>query len=409
MSKTIYDSIHGSMNISKLAQHIINNKIFNRLRNLKQLGLTYLVFPNAVHTRFEHSLGTYHLTNKFLNNIKSNTDKLELDKLEINDKKVELNDRLIELISIGGLCHDLGHGPFSHVFDDVYIKMNISDNNPNNHHEYRSCKLLELIYNDDEYIRKEISSEELEFIFTLINPDKNMHKGWAYQLISNNLNSLDVDKYDYLTRDSKMLGIPISFNLDRVLNNAKIIDNNICYSKNIDVDIINLFQSRHYLHRKVYLHKITVAADFMMNELLKDNENILRIRESLIDLNKFIRLTDDYVMIMCEMFGNKDVIDRYIKHDFYKLVSSYTSKDKYDNFDDFDDNKDGRISRKYKSNEYIIGRFKIGYISGNKKNPLDDIYLYKSKNNDVILLKDSNTTILIPENYQEYITMIYLK
>jgi hypothetical protein len=62
-----------------------------------------------------------------------------------------------------------------------------------------------------------------------------------------------------------------------------------------------------------------------------------------------------------------------------------------------------------KSDEYIIGRFKIGYISGNKKNPLDDIYLYKSKNNDVILLRDSNTTILIPENYQEYITMIYLK
>jgi HD superfamily phosphohydrolase len=407
MSKTIYDSIHGSMNISELALHIINTNIFNRLRNLKQLGLTYLVFPNAVHTRFEHSIGTYHLTKKFIYNIKNNSDKEELEKLYINDKKVELDDKLIELIAIAGLCHDLGHGPFSHVFDDVYIKINIKDDNPNNHHEQRSCGLFKMIYERDEYIRNKISKEELEFINTLIDPDENMHKGWVYQIISNNINSLDVDKFDYLSRDSKVLGIPISFNLDRLINNAKIIDNNICYSKNIDSDIINLFQSRHYLHRKVYLHKTTVAADFMMSEMMKNNEDILKIRERLNDLNKFIELTDEYVIMLINMFGNKDIIDKFISHNFYKLVTSYTSKYKYDDFED--NNIDGKISNEYKSDKYIIGRFKIGYISGNKKNPLDDIYLYNNKNNNIKLLKDTNTTILIPDNYQEYITMIFLK
>ena len=417
--KMIYDSIYGSMKISKLAQLIINTHIFHRLRNLKQLGLCYFVFPNAIHTRFEHSIGTYHLTKIFLKNLKNNSDKSELDKLTINNKIVVLDDKLIELISIGGLCHDLGHGPFSHVFDDVYIKNSINDNNhdnnPNNNHEYRSCKLLEMIYNESEEIKRYISTDELKFIFTLIDPDKNINNGWVYQIISNNLNSIDVDKFDYLTRDSKMLGIPISFNIDRLMNNSKIINNNICYSKNIDSDIINLFQSRHYLHRKVYLHKVTVAADFMMSELLKNNDKLLEIRESLYDLNKFIKLTDDYIMVMLELLrikSNQIILDRFKKHQFYKLVASYTSKTNYIKFDNKQDKQDDNqelIPNKYQTSDYIICNFKIGYISGNKKNPLDYVYLYDNKTNKIKLLKDSNTTTLIPYNYQEYITMIFYK
>ena len=93
---------------------------------------------------------------------------------------------------------------------------------------------------------------------------------------------------------------------------------------------------------------------------------------------------------------------------------SYTSKNDCVNFesnnrDNINDDNNELIPIKYKTDDYIICRFKIGYISGNKKNPLDYVYLYNNKNNNIKLLKDSNTTTLIPYNYQEYITMIFFR
>ena len=110
MSKIIFDIIHGFIEIDELALSIIDKPEFQRLKNIKQLGVVHHVFPSATHTRFEHSLGVYYLAGELLVNLKNNQPEINLSKREI------------QLVKIAGLCHDLGHGPFSHLIDNYILK-----------------------------------------------------------------------------------------------------------------------------------------------------------------------------------------------------------------------------------------------------------------------------------------------
>ena len=113
MSKQIYDPVHGFITITPLMQNITDTPEFQRLRDIRQLGACNYVFPTATHSRFEHSIGVAHLGKEFLNRLVINSwgDKQPL--------KVEENDYL--MVELAGLCHDLGHGPFSHLFDSFVL------------------------------------------------------------------------------------------------------------------------------------------------------------------------------------------------------------------------------------------------------------------------------------------------
>ena len=127
--KIINDTIHGQINMSSTAIKIIDTPEFQRLRDIRQLGACNYVFPTATHSRFEHSIGVAHLGKEFLNRLVINSwgDKQPL--------KVEENDYL--MVELAGLCHDLGHGPFSHLFDDLLPE--------EKNHEYRSGELFKLM------------------------------------------------------------------------------------------------------------------------------------------------------------------------------------------------------------------------------------------------------------------------
>ena len=108
-SKIIMDPIHGLMQLDGLFAEIVDTPQFQRLRDLKQLGSAYFIFPGASHNRFEHSLGVAQLSKIWAN--KFRTDQPELG----------CTERQVDLVGLAGLCHDLGHGPFSHVFDNEFI------------------------------------------------------------------------------------------------------------------------------------------------------------------------------------------------------------------------------------------------------------------------------------------------
>jgi len=423
--KNINDSIHGMISISKAATLIIDHPIFQRLRNLKQLGACLYVFPNAVHTRFEHSLGTYYLSKKILNSIKINSSTIDLIKplMEIKNlesyfkrvDRIDLDDYIIELISIAGLCHDLGHGPYSHMFDDIFVpelqkKYKGTDFGPNILHENRSTELLKIIVQETELLQNTISDEEIDFICDLINPDKNIHKGYIYQIVSNSLNSLDVDKFDYLTRDSTTLGINISFQAGRLINNAKVINNIIMYPKQLISDIINLFNTRHSMHRTVYGHKGVISIDYMLQDLMLKLDDYMLYLELITDMKKFVDFTD--YDVICDAKHNKTnpeiktILDKILSHQLYPLVFSTTIQktDKEYKLEDF-------LTEEMLENksQYILHQSNIGYISGNKCNPLENIFLYSSKNDDVVKLLDSDLTKLMPNNFQETIIMIFYK
>ena len=105
----IYDNIHGYISIDPIAKSIIDTPVFQRLRSIHQTGVLYLVYPTAVHSRFEHSIGTYYLAKQMITCLAN--------------KQPELNitPDIIMMVSIAGLCHDLGHLMFSHLFDDYFL------------------------------------------------------------------------------------------------------------------------------------------------------------------------------------------------------------------------------------------------------------------------------------------------
>ena len=111
-TRTIYDPIHGHISLDGIEWDIINTLHFQRLRNLKQLGNCHYVYLGATHSRFEHSIGVSYLSNRLYKQLLKNDS-------EINSNEYE---RYLTPITIAGLCHDLGHGPFSHLFDRKVIK-----------------------------------------------------------------------------------------------------------------------------------------------------------------------------------------------------------------------------------------------------------------------------------------------
>ena len=139
-SKLIQDAVHGFIRLTPMAIKIIDTPEFQRLRDIKQLGMCHYVFPTAIHSRFEHSIGVYHLAGALLNNLKQRYSSLEFDVPGLG--KQRLSNLLIELIKVAGLCHDIGHGPGSHVFDDLIMK---ESTHPNKTHEVRSGLIIEKI------------------------------------------------------------------------------------------------------------------------------------------------------------------------------------------------------------------------------------------------------------------------
>jgi HD superfamily phosphohydrolase len=233
------DSLYGIIPLSYAAHNIINSNEFNRLKHLKQLGTCHLKFPTATHTRYEHSIGTYHLTDIFLDNVFQNSDNREiidgLNKIpELTNYDKEDNNhinKIKEMVKIAGLCHDLGHGPYSHLFDDQFLKTRL--HNEYSHHEFRSCNILNSIIKKNNNINSYFSDNDIKFMSDIIDPKIDINDGFIYQIVSNKVNGIDVDKFDYLTRDYYYLEILNNFNYKEIIHTPKVINNNICYPKSV--------------------------------------------------------------------------------------------------------------------------------------------------------------------------------
>ncbi|KAK2723568.1 hypothetical protein QYM36_002047, partial [Artemia franciscana] len=204
---------------------IIDTPQFQRLRNIKQLGGTYWVFPSSSHNRFEHSLGVCYLGGEMLEKIRS------------RQPELGITDSDILCVQIAGLCHDLGHGPFSHLWEHF-----MENANPEAvwKHEECSIKMLDFLIKKNEledlFHKNDITSRDLIFIKELIvGPDSNIGDDWPYkgrdsdkaflyEIIANKRNGVDVDKWDYFLRDAHALGLRTSFGYERLLQFVRVID-----------------------------------------------------------------------------------------------------------------------------------------------------------------------------------------
>jgi len=303
MSRLFKDSIHGSITVSDLAIKFIDTPEFQRLRRIKQLSTSYLVFPTADHTRFEHSIGVYHLTGKLLRNL-----------------NVEINKRLIEIIKIAGLCHDIGHMAFSHTFD-YYIIPSLKNANLLNHHEERSIILIKYII---QKYKINITQEEINIIEHVINGIKyKNYPDYLFEVVCNNRNGLDVDKFDYLLRDTYNINYFKPFDVNYIFKNTKVLNNHLCYNIDIHHIIYNIFNVRYSLHQELYQDDKVLLCEMMVRDLFLNNLN-----DKLLDLEnchkdmKWTKITDDIIYYL----DNQELLNKIHTRDLYK-------KGTKDNFD----------------------------------------------------------------------------
>lgn len=424
--KIFHDCVHGDIFVSLFAKRVIGSRIFQRLRHISQLGVCSYVFHNAVHNRFGHSIGTYYLAGRILESIKNNTgpDEIKngLEDIEqlnyyFNGKIPELDSYLIEMVKISALCHDIGHGPFSHIFDKTFESL-IPDCKYTEHEE-RSIFLLERIIKEDDLLSSLVSDDDIYFMKSIIKPSKSC-KGFIYQIVANKLNNLDVDKYDYIYRDSYTLNIQMSFNFRSIVENAKIINGIVCYPETAITDIYNLFQTRHYFYRNIYCTKRVVCYDIVMDKILIELDKILNIKKCLEDFENlfddFIHLTDSYIL------GFPSFLRRFPPEGidtkpFINLVKRMTQRI-HPKFIGMVNTTKALKSKELKSlipggDNLILRQIKVGFVGGNGPNPLDNVYLYKvregssGKYSISEKLKKDDISLLVSNNYQEYMNMFF--
>ncbi len=238
--KKIYDEVHGYIELDEIALKLIELDVFQRLRRIKQLGVTFYVYPGAVHTRFSHSLGVYHIMKKL-------AERLSMEGYVARDD--------IPLLEAAALLHDIGHLPYSHALEMFYLKIGGSSFG----HEDLS---REIIVNDGE-VGEALSSVGIDRQEVASIIDGRHREPLYNQLMSSDL---DVDRMDYLVRDSLHTGVTYgSIDLDRLLETITVDpEGNIAVRDKGLIAAENFYLARLHMYRGVYYHKTSLGYELLL-------------------------------------------------------------------------------------------------------------------------------------------------
>lgn len=234
--KIVNDPVHGFIEIPRgIILDLIDSQPFQRLRRIKQLGQSSLVYPGAVHTRFNHALGAMHLMRQTLDVLRR--------------KEVPISDEEYEAALIAILLHDIGHGPFSHALERVIIR--------NLHHEDMSLALMHLLNAQ--------FGGKLSLAITIF--EGNYPRHFLHQLVSS---QLDMDRMDYLIRDSFFTGVVEGVvGIDRIIKTLNVYDGKLVGESKGIYSFEKFIVARRIMYWQVYLHKAAMSAERMMVKILQ--------------------------------------------------------------------------------------------------------------------------------------------
>lgn len=392
---TIFDPVHREYELGPEIIDIINSVEFQRLRRLKQLATAHWVWLGATHTRFEHSISVAYLAGRMASHLQK--------------KQPELNitERQILLVQLAGLLHDVGHGPFSHLFDDVFLKNTTS---PMAHHEHRSVAIVARLLTHSAF---EYSAEEIAFVQSLIAPAKGQ-EGFLYHIVANQVNHLDVDKMEYIKRDARACGLSQGgFDTDtmRIINAARVIDGCICYHHKVYEDIYNLFQTRYRLHTTVYRHSAVVAIHYMVSDALRFSG--LPIEESIQDLDRFLQYDDTILDAIRrskseDMRKSREIIRRIDQRNLYKVVVTDKRAKPWAIAPTAE--AVSALESELEEDSIVVDVSCVGFIGKADGHPMDHLKFYDSeKLNKSFSMKRRSVSTLLTSRYCEYWTRIIVK
>ncbi|MEM0373097.1 MAG: HD domain-containing protein [Sulfolobaceae archaeon] len=236
--KKIFDEIHGYIELTEQERELVDSSLFQRLRRIKQTSLAYLVYPGAMHTRFSHSLGTFHLANRL---------GLKLYKLGI------INDEELEYLRIAALLHDIGQLPLSHCIEPYYIPKGISN------------VIIRDVIISSTVIRDILSNYGFDYKKVL-----DIYNGES--IISSLIDSdVDVDRMDYLIRDSKHTGVILgNIDLERLLDTIDYQGSKIVVLEKGLHTLENFYISRLHMYQAVYYHKTILGYELFLRKIYRD-------------------------------------------------------------------------------------------------------------------------------------------
>ena len=307
----ITDPIHKYIPITDLEKKLIDTEFFQRLRKIRQLAGAHLVYPSAQHTRFEHSIGAMHLAGLAAESL--------LNKGYITCKED------VESLRIAALLHDIGHGPFSHLFEEVLRE---KESNKINHEiigkriikETIIIDILEKYGYDGDYVCKLSFGESQKMFYD--------------EIIAG---SLSVDIMDYLPRDSFFTGAEYGkVDYHRLISSLEVLSNG---HLGIDKSAINSLESmlisRYQMFKAVYFHKTVRAGEVMLLHSLISADKQLNFSNFAIE--EYLDYTDDKTIdIICSLKENKfasDLALDYKKRNLFKCVYEKFLQNKHNAFD----------------------------------------------------------------------------
>ena len=379
--KILNDPIYGFITIKHpILLKLIDHPYFQRLNRIKQLGLSYLVYPGAHHTRFHHAIGAMHLMQQ------------ALEVLKVKNVKITEEEEVGVLIAI--LLHDIGHGPFSHALEHTLVS--------GVNHEDLSIILMDKL------------NEEFEGKLNLgIQIFRNTYsKKFLHQLVSS---QLDMDRLDYLKRDSFYSGVSEGVvSSDRIINMLNVHEDQLVIEEKGIYSIEKFIVARRLMYWQVYLHKTVLAAENLLVEILKRANFLASQGEELFAspvLKKF--LYNNYTK---EDFNKEEVIYQFTMlddSDIYSAIKAWCDHpDKTlsvisRNLIDrklpkiaiqklpFENERIEKLKEMVKE-KYQISEVEIGHlvfdseIANNAYNAKKDIILIKYKNGSVLNITDAS-------------------
>ena len=349
----LQDTLYGTLELEPVIQRLMDTPQFQRLHGLKQLGTSDHVYRSCTHTRFEHSVGVAHLAQRFAEGLRRRQPELRISPVDVM------------CVKIAGLLHDLGHGPFSHMWDDAFVnRVGVEWK-----HETGSVNMMRYMLKggdggpsraiDLKAYDPPLDENDVLFIEEMIlgteeakRKGRGPEKEFLYDIVNNTRSGLDVDKLDYFQRDARNSVGDRPIDLDRFIELARVlpardeksgeVHKMICYPDKLWTEALGLFRNRMELHASVYQHKGGKSVELMLVDafVLADphfsvpgtvdeehTDGRWRMSEAIYDCKAFTCLKDSLVDLVMNdpdpgLEASKKIIERLGRRDLYPCVGT---------------------------------------------------------------------------------------